>query len=86
MSQQLESNNTVQTARSLSLAPGFSRVCGSHERSSRFNGFPLKAKTVETVFHSTTSDTRLKPGANESGIALPNAWPHRFYPFSVHQA
>jgi|GEM_PF-1460991 len=84
MNLQLELSNTVQSERTLSLAPGFSRVCGSHERISRFNGFPPTTKTVETVFQSADSDTRLKPGANESGIALPNVRPARFYLQPVH--
>jgi len=86
MNLQLELSNTVQSERTLSLAPGFSRVCGSNENSSRFNGFDCRAKTVETVFRYADSDTRLKPGANESGIALPNVRPARFYLQPVHHA
>ncbi|KAF0171235.1 MAG: hypothetical protein FD161_4355 [Limisphaerales bacterium] len=84
MNREPDVSNTMQSEFTFSLAPGFSRVCGSNVNFSRFNDFSSPAKTVETVFRLPDSYTRLKPGANESGIALLNGGPASFNLRPVH--
>jgi hypothetical protein len=60
----------------LSLAPGFSRVLAGGGEASRFNGFCWPApdarsgKPLKRLAEWGRGDTRLKPGANETGRCL----------------
>jgi len=55
--------------RPVSLAPGFSRVMASHEMAQPFQRF-FRAfqKPLKRLNHPPYLTTRLKPGANKSGL------------------
>ena len=58
----------------ISLAPGFSPVSVGQREENRFNGFPPATKPLKRLAASPPSNTRLKPGANESREQEP-LWP-----------
>jgi cytochrome c peroxidase len=63
----------------LSLASGFSPVSGGGTAGATAPAVTPGGKTVETVSPVRTPDTRLKPGANESGLVAPGSgYPARF--------
>src|SRR6266576_2876365 len=59
-------NAEIRKKRCVSLAPGFSRVLRTRECLNRFSGFRPAEKPLKRLKLPPDSDTRLKPGANES--------------------
>ena len=54
------------TPTSISLAPGFSPVCGGINRLNRLNGFSPPGKPLKRIEEIPSHNTGLKPGANEN--------------------